>query len=260
MAWLSSLPGWLIVLASVALFAGAALAVRWLIERTSRDHPRENHHVVAGQLMPGLCAIFGIIAGLTLVGQVDNWNRAQDAVAREASAAARLAWATAEVPAREAHAPLRQFLQTDLGPGWELTLDDPLPESLKGSIQRLETGVRGAASAPGTSTQAGAEMLASLDDLTTARRERVTAQSTHLPTLFVFALVLAGLAVVVNAAAMTVGRPNTGRLIVLLVAVVAVDIALVIALWEPFSGAIPVSDRPLTDVVAQLRDGFFVLR
>ena len=45
-----------------------------------------------------------------------------------------------------------------------------------------------------------------------------------------------------------------------LVAVVAVDIALVIALWEPFSGAIPVSDRPLTDVIAQLGDGFFVLR
>ena len=89
MAWLSSLPGWVLVLASIALFTGAALAVRRLLERISRDQPRENHHVVAGQLMPGLCAIFGIIAGLTLVGQVDNWNRAQDAVAREASAAAR---------------------------------------------------------------------------------------------------------------------------------------------------------------------------
>ncbi len=260
MAWLSSLPGWLIVLASVALFTGAALAVRRLIERTSRDQPRENHHTVAGQLMPGLCAIFGIIAGLTLVGQVDNWNRAQDAVAREASAAARLAWATAEVPSRQAHAPLKRFLETDLGPGWELTLDDPMPEPLEASIQGLESGVRGAASAADTTTQGGAEMLASLDDLTTARRERVTAQSTHLPTMFVFALFLAGLAVVVNAAALTVGRPKTGRLIVLLVAVVAVDIALVIALWEPFSGAIPVSDRPLTDVIAQLGDGFFVLR
>jgi hypothetical protein len=164
------------------------------------------------------------------------------------------------VPAREAHLPLRRFLETDLGPGWELTLDDPTPEPLKASIQGLESGVRGAASATDTTTQAGAEMLASLDDLTTARRERVTAQSTHLPTMFVFALFLAGLAVVVNAAALTVGRPKTGRLIVLLVAVVAVDIALVIALWEPFSGAIPVSDRPLTDVIAQLGDGFFVLR
>jgi hypothetical protein len=260
MAWLSSLPGWLIVLASVVLFTGVALGVRRLLERVSRDHPRENHHVVAGQLMPGLCAIFGIIAGLTLVGQVDNWNRAQDAVAHEAAASARLAWATAEGPARQAHLPLKRFLETDLGPGWELTLDDPMPEPLEASIQSLERGVRGAATAPGTTTQAGAEMLAAIDDLTTARRERVTAQSDHLPDLFVFALFLAGLAVVVNAAAMTVGRPFTGRLIVLLVAVVAVDIALVIALWEPFSGAIPVSDRPLTDVVTQLGDGFFVLR
>ena len=260
MDWLASLPGWLLILVSVALFSAVALGVRRLLERVSRDHPRENHHTVAGQLMPGICAIFGIIAGLTLVGQVDNWNRAQDAVAREASAAARLAWATADAPAGQAQVPLKRFLETDLGPGWELTLDDPIPKPLESSIQRLETGVREAASAPGTTSQSGAEMLASLDDLTTARRERVTAQSEQLPDLFLFALFLAGLAVVVNAAALTVGRPFTGRLIVLLVAVVAVDIALVIALWEPFSGAIPVSDRPLTDVVGQLGDRFFVLR
>ena len=110
MDWLASLPGWLLILVSVALFSAVALGVRRLLERVSRDHPRENHHTVAGQLMPGICAIFGIIAGLTLVGQVDNWNRAQDAVAREASAAARLAWATADAPAGQGLAaiPLRE--------------------------------------------------------------------------------------------------------------------------------------------------------
>lgn len=260
MDWLASLPGWLLVLASIAIFTGAAFLGRKMMESVSRDHRRENHHTVAGQLMPGLCAIFGIIAGLTLISQVDNWNRAQDAVAREATASARLAWATAGVPARQGHLPLQDFLRADRSSGWKLSLDDPVPAPLERSIQRLEAGVRGAAEAPGTSSQAGAEMLAALDDLTTARRERVTAQSDHLPALFVFALFLAGLSVVVNAAALTVGRPRTGRLIVLLVAVVAVDIALVIALWLPFSGAIQVSDRPLTDIITQLQGGFFVLR
>ena len=260
MAWLASLPGWLLVIASIAIFTGAAFLGRKMMEKVSRDHPRENHHVVAGQLMPGLCAIFGIIAGLTLISQVDNWNQAQDAVAREATASARLAWATAGAPAGKNHVRLREFLETDRSAGWALTLDDQVPAPLKNSIQQMETAVRDAAEAPGTSSQAGGEMLAALDELTTARRERVTAQSDHLPALFVFALFLAGLAVVFNAAVLTVGRPHTGRLIVLLVAVVAVDIALVIALWLPFSGAIQVSDQPLTDVIAQLQGDFFVLR
>lgn len=259
MDWLASLPGWLLVAGSVAIFTGAALLGRKMMERVSGDRPRDNHHTVAGQLMPGLCAIFGIIAGLTLISQVDNWNRAQDAVAREASASARLAWATAGVPAGQGQEPLTRFLEVDRSAGWTLTLDDPLPASLKKAIQQMETGVREAAATPGTTSQAGAEMLAALDDLTTARRERVSAQSDHLPEMFLFALFLSGLAVVVNAAALTVGRPHTGRLIVLLVAVVAVDIALVVALWLPFSGAVQVSDQPLADVVASLKDGFFVL-
>ena len=61
------------------------------------------------------------------------------------------------------------------------------------------------------------------------------------------------------AAVMTVGRPYTWRLIVPVVAVVAVDIALVIAMWLPFSGSIQASDRPLVEVQQQLQDGYFSL-
>lgn len=260
MSWLASLPGWVLVVGSVSVFTVAALVARRVFEHVSRNEPRDNHHTVAGQLMPGLCAIFGIIAGLTLLSQVDNWTRAQDAVAREATASARLAWATSELPASDGREPLIRFVQADIGPGWTLDLGDPVPPQLRTALQDLEFGVRRAANDPKTTTPAGSEMLAALDELTAARRERVTAQSTHLPTMFVVALFLAGLAVVVNAAAMTAGRPKTWRLTVLLVAVVAVDIALVVALWVPFSGAIQVSDRPLTDIIAQLQGGFFLPR
>ncbi|MFM8762065.1 MAG: hypothetical protein ACKOFC_02175, partial [Solirubrobacterales bacterium] len=140
MSWLASLPAWLLVALSVAVFVLIALLARKLFERVSRDHPRDNHHAVAASLMPGICAIFGIIAGLTLINQVNNLHRAQEAVSREASAAA-----------------------------------------------------------------------------------------------------------------LTVGRPYTWRLIVPVVAVVAVDIALVIALWLPFSRTIQAGDRPLTDVRQQLQ-------
>ncbi|MFM8883401.1 MAG: hypothetical protein ACKOH7_01120, partial [Solirubrobacterales bacterium] len=62
------------------------------------------------------------------------------------------------------------------------------------------------------------------------------------------------------AAALTVGRPYTWRPIVPVVAVVAVDIALVIAMWLPFSGTIQANDRPRTDVRQQLQQGFCEIR
>ena len=100
MSWLASLPAWLLVVMSVAVFVLIALAARATSERISRDHPRENHHLVAASLMPGICAIFGIIAGLTLINQVGNLHNAQRAVSNEASATARLAWATDRHPPR----------------------------------------------------------------------------------------------------------------------------------------------------------------
>ena len=259
MTWLASLPAWLLVAISVAVFVGIALGARHAATRITQGHPRGDHHTVAGSLMPGVCAIFGIIAGLTLVNQVNNLHRAQDAVAREASAAARLAWATDPAPQDTVRIPLEEFLKADTGTGWDLTTGDPVPPVLARSIGDLQGGVRVLATDEGTSTPAGTEMLTALDDLMTARRERVVAQSTHMPTLFLIALFLAGLAVVFNAAVMTVGRPYTWRLIVPVVAVVAVDIALVIAMWLPFSGSIQASDRPLVEVQQQLQDGYFSL-
>ncbi|MFM8883481.1 MAG: hypothetical protein ACKOH7_01540 [Solirubrobacterales bacterium] len=260
MSWLASLPAWLLVAISVAVFVLIALAARMLFERVSRDRPRDNHHAVAASLMPGICAIFGIIAGLTLINQVNNLHRAQEAVSREASAAARLAWAGETLPGGNVRQPLVRFIEADTGPGWEITTGEPVPAPVAESIRVLEGQVRTTATSPEAKTQVGNEALAALDDLMTARRERVIAQSTQMPTLFVIALFLAGLAVVANAAALTVGRPYTWRLIVPVVAVVAVDIALVIAMWLPFSGTIQAGDRPLTDVRQQLQQGFFEIR
>lgn len=260
MSWLASLPAWLLVVVSVAVFVGIAMGARELFERVSRNHPRDNHYAVAASLMPGICAIFGIIAALTLINQVGNLHNAQRAVSNEASAAARLAWATDPAPTETVKDPLERFIAADTGPGWEITVKDPLPPPVADSLRSLESGVRLLATDQGTSSQAGSEMLAAMDDLATARRERVIAQSTDLPVLFLVALFLAGLAVVVNAAALTVGRPYTWRLIVPVVAVVAVDVALVIALWMPFSGAIQASDQPLVDVARQLQQGFFETR
>ena len=260
MDWLATLPAWLLVTISVAVFVAVALVGRRIAERASTEEERETHHTVAGNLMPGICAIFGIIAGLTLINQVNNLHHAQEAVSREASAAARLAWATDTLPAGNIRQPLERFIEADTGPGWEINTGEPVPARVAEAIRVLEGRVRTAATAPEAKTQVGSEALTALDDLMTARRERVIAQSTQMPTLFVIALFLAGLAVVANAAALTVGRPYTWRLIVPVVAVVAVDIALVIAMWLPFSGTIQANDRPLTDVRQQLQQGFFEIR
>ena len=96
-----------------------------------------------------------------------------------------------------------------------------------------------------------------LDALAIARRDRLASQSSQLPTLFVIALSLAGFAVIANGAVMTASRPKTGRLIILLTAVVAVDVALVIMLWTPFGGSLQISDQPVLQVISELRSGLF---
>ncbi len=257
MTWLSSLPGWVIVVGSLLFFGAVALVVKPLAQRALGNDDPGNHHDVAGGLMPGICAIFGIIASLTMIQQLGDWNHAQATVNAEATAAARLAASVNGAPASVVEEPLVAFLTAERKYDWETGLNKPPPPVVRATLHRLETNSRRLALAPQTTPQAGSEILGALDAVTIARRDRLDSQSSHLPVLFVVALFLAGLAVVVNGAAMTVQRPKTGRLMVLLTAVVAVDVALVIILWTPFSGPLPISDQPTLQVISELRSGMF---
>lgn len=257
MTWLSSLPGWLLVCGSLLVFGFTAFVLRRVAERAASSNDPSNHHTVAGGLMPGLCAIFGIIASLTMLHQLDEWTRAQATVNAEATAAARLASSVIGQQASSVQGPLVTFLTAERKYEWDRGVGQPAPPAVVAAMRQIESNSRRIALAPQTKSQSGSEILSALDALATARRDRLDSQSSHLPTLFVIALILAGFAVIANGAVMTASRPKTGRLIILLTAVVAVDVALVIMLWTPFGGSLQISDQPVLQVISELRSGLF---
>ena len=68
---------------------------------------------------------------------------------------------------------------------------------------RLERIVRTEAARAALGTPTSTELLASLDALTTARRDRLAAASRELPLLYAITLAASGVALIVNAGALT---------------------------------------------------------
>lgn len=114
------------------------------------------------------------------------------------------------------------------------------------------------AARPALGTPTSTELLASLGGLTTARRERVSAASRALPTLYVLTLVASGAALIVNAGALTFRSSlRTSLLIGGLALVVGLSLALLFALSAPWDGPLIVTGEPIDSVVRDLSTGFF---
>ena len=139
------------------------------------------------------------------------------------------------------------------------------PKSPSAPSPRLHAPSRGSSGssgprppAPRSERPTSAELLASLDGLTTARRERLAAASRSLPTLYVLTLVASGAALIVNAGALTFRSSlRTSLLIGGLALVVGLSLALLFALSAPWDGPLIVTGQPIDRVIRDLGAGFF---
>jgi hypothetical protein len=261
MTWLTSLPAAVLVISGLVLAllvaTGGRLAVRALVPAADR----EGAHAIAAPLMPALGAIFALLMGLTLASEVGFLASAQGIVSSEAADASRLAWAATNpgVDSEPIQSALLGYLQAVRAHEWNgstaATGDDPATTH---AIASLETAVRTQASRPALGTPASTELLASLDALTSDRRARLAAASRQLPVLFVAVLLLTGVALIVNAAALTL---RSGRRAALLIgglaAVIGLSLSLLFALGTPWRGPITVSGQPIDAVVQDLNTGHF---
>jgi len=259
MTWLTSLPAAVLVISGLVLallvVVGARLAVRALVPAAERDAAS----TIAAPLMPALGAIFALLMGLTLASEVGFLASAQGIVSSEAADASRLAWAATSpgVDSEPIQSALLGYLQAVRAHEWNgstaATGDDPATTH---AIASLENAVRTQAARPALGTPASTELLASLDALTSDRR--LAAGSRQLPALFVAVLLLTGVALIVNAAALTL---RSGRRAALLVgglaAVIGLSLALLFALGTPWRGPITVSGQPIDAVVRDLNTGYF---
>src|ERR1700759_1158940 len=268
MTWLTSLPTAVLVISGLVLallvVVGARLAVRALVPAAERDAA----YTIAAPLMPALGAIFALLTGLTLASEAGFLASAQGIVSSEAADASRLAWAATSpgVDSEPIQSALLGYLQAVRAHEWNgstsATGDGPAPAGqappTASPIPSLETAVRTKAARPALGTPASTELLASLDALTSDRRARLAAASRQLPALFVGVLLLTGVALIVNAAGLTL---RSGRRAALLIgglaAVIGLSLALLFALGTPWRGPITVSGQPIDAVVRDLNTGYF---
>jgi hypothetical protein len=261
MTWLSSLPAALLVVGWLALAllvtAAGRAGVRALVPVSERDHV----HQVAAPLMPALGAAFAIFAALTLASEAGYLRSAEGLVSNEAAASSRLAWAATSPGVQTApiQSALHDYLRTTRSREWDGTSngggDDRRTAAALADLERL---VRGEAARAELGTPASTELLASLDAVTSARRERIAASSREIPALYVLTLIAAGLALVFNAGALTVrSSVRTSLLAGGLACVVGLSLALLFSITAPWGGPMVVDGDPIDRVVLDIGDGFF---
>ncbi len=261
MIWLTSLPAAVLVAGGVALAllvaAGARLALRALIPSAERD----SAYTIAAPLMPALGAAFAILMALTLASEAGYLASAQGIVSNEAADGSRLAWAATSPGVNPApiQSALLGYLHATRAYEWHgnnaAAGDDPATTR---ALARLEKAVRTQASRPALGTPTSTELLAAVDALTSDRRARLAAASHQLPALYVIVLALTGMALVVNATALTLRSGlRSAFLVGGLAVVIGLSLALLFALGTPWRGPITVSGQPIDTLVRDLGAGYF---
>lgn len=249
---------WIALLLVLVVCGSLAVGFRVLLRRHLGDD-LASAHPVAAPLMPALGAVFALLAATTIGAEAAQFRSASDDASAEAAAASRMAWAATspEVDTATIQRDLTAYLAATRRTEWRAGDADGSPAAMA-ALARLERGVRTEAATKDLGSAQAGELLAALDSLTSLRRGRLAHASNELPDGYLLVVLLSGLALVANAAALAIDRP--GRVALLtggLVVVVAVTLALLIAISSPFAGGFIVSGRPIDAVLFDLRAGAF---
>ncbi len=249
------------MLGCLAIAVLVAVASRLAVRALVPPGEREFTYTVAAPLMPALGAAFAVLIALTLANEASYLTSAQGIVSNEAADASRLAWAATSPGVHSApiQAALLNYLQATRAHEWHganaADGDDPATARALATLERV---VRTEAARPALGTPTSTELLAALDAVTTDRRARLAAASRELPALYVITLVGSGIALIVNASALTIRAPRRAAILVGgLSVVVGLSVALLFALGTPWRGPITVSGHPIDAVIKDLTTGYF---
>jgi hypothetical protein len=261
MVWLTSQSIGLLVVGCLAAAVLVAFVSRLAVRALVPVDERESAHSIAAPLMPALGAAFAILMALTLANEAGYLTSAQSVVSSEAADSSRLAWAATSpgVHTPPIQSALADYLHATRANEWHgANAADGDDRPTDNALATLERAVRTEAARPALGTPVSTELLASLDAVTSDRRARLAAASRQLPSLYVVTLVVAGIALIANASALTIRASRRAALLVGgLAVVVGLSVALLFALGTPWRGPISVSGRPVDAVIKDLTTGYF---
>ena len=258
MTTLAGLPAWVVVVVSALVCGALAVGFRALLMRHLGDD-RSSAASVAGPLMPALGAVFALLTATSLAAEAGQYRSAEDNVSAEAAAASRMAWAATSpgLDAEAIHADLSAYLVSTRTLEWKGGDRDGDPKTMA-ALGELERTVRAEAAVDGLGSAQAGELLGSLDSLTSLRRQRLATGANELPELYLVVVLMSGLALVANSAALAIThRARLAALTAGLVVVVALALALLVAISAPFRGGFVVQGGPVDAVRTNIDAGDF---
>jgi hypothetical protein len=247
---------WLVLVLCLAVCGVLAVGFRVLLRRHLGED-LASAAPVASPLMPALGAVFALLAATTIGAEAVQYRSAGDDVSAEAAAASRMAWAATSpgVDTATIQSQLVAYLGSTRANEWHSVDADGSAASLA-RLHRLERTVRSEAASKTIGTAQAGELLTSLDALTSLRRQRLAHATNQLPDGYLLVVLMSGLALVANSAALAIA--HRGRVALLtagLVVVVALALALLIAIAAPFEGGFVVGGGPIDAVQANIQSG-----
>ncbi|MDH4076125.1 MAG: DUF4239 domain-containing protein [Acidimicrobiia bacterium] len=215
----------------------------------------------AGRLIPAVGVLFALLTAFVITNQWNRSRAAEGIVGAEADASIRLALASQSsgIDGERVRLLLSQYLRSVIELEWE-TLRHELAGSAEtaSALSQLEQDVRATATGPGVGTSVTADLLAAAEGVAISRRDRLNIAGHGLPApLFILAFV-SGVVLCLNAIAVAVSLNGWVAIVIGgLVVLIALDLALVVAISDPFRGSLRVVPRPLEEVQRELEAGRF---
>lgn len=265
-AWLSRLPAAVIFIGLLLWFGAWTVLIGVAVEVLFEGDEAAEVATAAGRLMPAFGILFAFLTGFVISNQ---WDRSRDADAtagHESDACLRLALASGSpgLDGRRIRARLVAYLEAVLEAEWTHQSEVRMPgewwgtDSARDSLLQLEHEVRSDATQSGIHTAVALDVLDAAQGLAVARRGRLALAGHGLPAPLFLLVFISGVVLCLNAIAVVVGVHGPVSVVLAgLVILVALDLALIVAISDPFRGPMRVVPARLEAVCADLRSGRF---
>lgn len=242
---LASLPLWLLGLLVMGGIAALALLGLSVVRRIIPREVRETHNDVAGFMVAVVGVIYAVLLALVVIAAWEQFESARGIAEREANAVADLYRGAAGFADPE-----RDRLRADLALYARSVVNDEWPGLARGEASDRTWAALDAiwtdylALTPQTAREVAVydEALDQLDELGNARRERLLASTTTLPTVLWIALLGGGIITIGFSYFFGVGNERAHTLMTLALAgMIGIGFYVILALDAPFTGDVAIA-------------------
>ncbi|MDX6676594.1 MAG: hypothetical protein QOE31_646 [Solirubrobacteraceae bacterium] len=233
------------VLGSVALAIALAVAIRRLVP----DIAERQFEELASGLRVVYELLFALILAFVIASVLDKFNDAEKTVGSEATALAQMLRNDLAFPANTQESlskGVSAYVQAVVHDEWPTMRHGESSPEAAASLESLYALYAGFTPRAGPQTEFYDQALAHLDDVATARRDRLALSNAKLPTFLVIMLPVGVLLLLILEYRPRLGPRSQAGFMGTLALVLSSTYLLTIVLDYPFSGDVSVSNEPLT--------------